>query len=178
MRITIPDPCLVILCGVAGCGKSTFAGRHFRRCQVVSSDRCREMVSDSAAAMWASADAFELFHLIISKRLRHRRLTVADSTALGKSARSQLRRIAREAGVPAVLLLFNVPRKTCLARDAGRRRKVGTVPIDAQFEKLAAALGDVRRERYDAVYILDEKEMDSAGIRRGREGRGRSAFEG
>ncbi|HUW31381.1 MAG TPA: AAA family ATPase, partial [Planctomycetota bacterium] len=69
MKITLPDPCLVILCGPAGCGKSTFARRHFTSTHIVSSDRCRALLADTEDARWASAEAFELFHKIIEMRL-------------------------------------------------------------------------------------------------------------
>jgi predicted kinase len=165
MQIVIPPESLIILCGPAACGKSTFARRHFRRTWIVSSDRCRAMLSDSAAAQWASPEAFELFHTIIDKRLALRRLTVADSTALAKEARRDLRRIARARGRPVVLVIFNVSKKTCLERDQTRRRRVGEGVIAAHMEKLNAAIKDARTERYDAVYILNEKEMDEVKVR-------------
>ena len=42
--IRLPEPCLVVLVGPAGCGKSTWAARSFRPDQVISSDRLRAMV--------------------------------------------------------------------------------------------------------------------------------------
>ena len=80
-RIEIPKTSLVVLCGSAGCGKSNFASRHFRPTQVVSSDHCRAMVSDSEEDMSASRKAFKVFRLIIDSRLALGRLTVSDSTA-------------------------------------------------------------------------------------------------
>ncbi|NQT19850.1 MAG: AAA family ATPase [Planctomycetes bacterium] len=164
MEIAIPSPGLVILCGPAACGKSTFARRHFRPTQVVSSDRCRAMLTDSAGAQWASGQAFELFHTIIEKRLALGRLTVADSTALSKTARRDLNRIAKAADTPVVLIIFNVSKDTCLERDGKRRRRVGEDVVAAHIEKLDIALKETRNERYHAVYILDEKEMDRAQV--------------
>ena len=46
MPLTIPDFALVLLVGASGSGKSTFAARHFRPTEVLSSDRCRGMVAD------------------------------------------------------------------------------------------------------------------------------------
>ena len=171
MKITLPDPCLVILCGPAACGKTTFARRHFKSTQIVSSDHCRAMLTDSEAAIWASPQAFELFHDIIRTRLRFNRLTVADSTALGKPARAELRRLARNTGMPAVLIVFNVANATCLARDASRRRQVGEFIVADHIRKLHAAITDIRTERYEAVYVLDENEMDDVRIRRPRKRR-------
>ena len=44
--LTIPDFALVVLIGSTGSGKSTFAAKHFLPTEVISSDRCRALVSD------------------------------------------------------------------------------------------------------------------------------------
>lgn len=41
MKITIPELSLVALIGPTGSGKSTFARKHFRPTEVLSSDYCR-----------------------------------------------------------------------------------------------------------------------------------------
>ena len=46
MRIELPDPSLVVLIGPSGSGKSSFAARHFRPTEVLSSDVCRGLFSD------------------------------------------------------------------------------------------------------------------------------------
>ncbi len=46
MRIELGDPCLVVLIGASGSGKSTFAACHFLPTETVSSDFCRALVAD------------------------------------------------------------------------------------------------------------------------------------
>src|SRR3712207_5657533 len=46
MKIKIPELSLVVLIGVSGSGKSTFAWQHFKPTEVLSSDFCRALVSD------------------------------------------------------------------------------------------------------------------------------------
>ena len=53
--ISIPELCLVVLIGSSGSGKSTFAARHFKPSEVVSSDHYREVVSDDANDLTVSA---------------------------------------------------------------------------------------------------------------------------
>lgn len=159
MRITIPDPSLVILCGPAGSGKSSFAQRHFPRTAVVSSDRCREMIGDDESNMAVSKEAFVLFHQIIDLRLHHRKLTVADSTALSKDARRTLRRLARRAGVPAVLIVFDASEDTCVRRNEGRRRRVGRPVLHQQWLRLQEAIRDIARESYDHRTVLNEHDL-------------------
>ena len=45
MTLTLPDLSLVVLVGVSDWGKSTFARKHFRPTEILSSDACRAMVS-------------------------------------------------------------------------------------------------------------------------------------
>jgi len=46
MKLTIPELSLVVLIGSSGSGKSTFAKKHFKPTEVISSDFCRGLVSD------------------------------------------------------------------------------------------------------------------------------------
>ena len=46
MELTVPELSLVVLIGVTGSGKSTFARAHFRPTEVISSDFCRGLVAD------------------------------------------------------------------------------------------------------------------------------------
>ncbi|MGZ6345348.1 MAG: AAA family ATPase, partial [Candidatus Limnocylindrales bacterium] len=58
LSIELPVPCLVLLVGPTGAGKTTFAARHFRPTEVLSSDRFRALVADDEADLSATADAF------------------------------------------------------------------------------------------------------------------------
>ena len=67
MKVTIPELSLVVLIGVSGSGKSTFARKHFRSSEVLSSDFCRGLVSDdenSPAATPAATYLAAGLHLI------------------------------------------------------------------------------------------------------------------
>ena len=100
--LTFPHFALVILCGPSGSGKSTWAARHFEKTQVVSTDACREAILDDAASQAANDDAFALFLQTVSLRLKHRRFTVADSTALKPKVRDGLLALAREWKAPEI----------------------------------------------------------------------------
>ena len=80
MNLTIPELSLVVLIGVSGSGKSTFAQKHFKPTEIVSSDACRGLVSDDENSQAATPDAFELLHFIARKRLAAGKLTVVDAT--------------------------------------------------------------------------------------------------
>ena len=69
-ELTIPELSLVVLIGVSGSGKSTFARAHFRSTEVISSDFCRGLVCDDENDQSATPEAFELLHYIVGKRLK------------------------------------------------------------------------------------------------------------
>jgi len=164
MRLVVPDPCLVILCGPAGCGKSTFARRNFSETAVVSSDRCRALITDDERDLRVSQDAFALFHQIIDFRLRYGRLTVADSTALHPDARRELRHIARRWHRPVAAIVFDIPEDTCRAWDARRERQVGAAVIHRQWRMLQEALERIPGEGYDQVAVLREPDVANARV--------------
>lgn len=113
MTIQIPELSLVILMGASGSGKSTFARRHFRPTEILSSDFCRALVSDDESNQAATADAFEVLRLIAQKRLAAGKLTVIDATNVQKEARKPLLELAKAQHVLAVVIVLDVPTETC-----------------------------------------------------------------
>src|SRR5262249_51195684 len=157
VRISLPRNTLVVLVGPAGCGKSTFASRHFRPTQVVSSDECRALISDDPSNQNVSGHAFELMHLIIEKRLLLGRLTVCDATNLDRAARNSLLRIARRFGFNTAAIVFDVPQDVCVQRNSGRRRVVPEEALRNQYAAFEKARMSVAREDFDHLFVLDQR---------------------
>lgn len=155
---------MVVLCGVAACGKSTFARRNFSDTQVVSSDLCRAVLSDDASNQRVSGKAFQLLHWITSERLRLGRTTVVDSTALTRRARKDLLAIANERGAHKVLILFDIPVAECQARDLLRERQVGPEIISRQHKEFQRALLTAPGEGWDEIITLTDKNTDKARL--------------
>jgi predicted kinase len=155
-NITIPRNTLVILVGPAGCGKSSFAARHFQPTQIVSSDECRALICDDAGNQRVTPLAFKLMHSIIEMRLRLGRLTVADATNLKGKDRRLLIGLAEQAGFNAAAVVFTTPLDVCLARNARRQRVVPAEAIALQYDLLLKALPTISREGFRQVWMLDE----------------------
>ena len=164
-RITIPRNTLVLLVGPAGCGKSSFAARHFWPTQVVSSDQCRAMICDDEGEQRVTSLAFGLMHSIIAMRLRCGRLTVADATNLKREDRRPLIKLARQAGFNAAAIVFNLPLDVCLARNARRRRVVPADAIALQYESLLGTLTTISREGLQYAWTLEEAAVERASVK-------------
>ena len=133
---------LVVLVGVSGSGKSTFARTHFTATEVMSSDFCRGLVADDENDQAATTDAFDVLHYIAGKRLARGRLTVVDATNVQpESARKPLVALAREHDVLPVAIVLDLPEKVCAARNASRPdRDFGPHVIRRQRDQLRRGL--------------------------------------
>jgi predicted kinase len=154
-------PSVVVLCGPAACGKSTFAAKHFRPTQIISSDQARALVCDDERDQRFQTQAFALVHFLVEQRLSINRLCVVDSTALTVTARKTLLELARRFHVPAVVLLLDVPLDICLQRDAQRQRSVGQATIERQYSLFEQAKSSIRQEGFDQVVELSARDMDN-----------------
>ncbi|MFC3999837.1 polynucleotide kinase-phosphatase [Nocardiopsis sediminis] len=163
----VPEMGLVVLIGVSGSGKSTFAARHFRPTQVVSSDFCRGAVSDDENDQSASADAFALLHHIVATRLRRGLLTVVDATNVQPQSRAQLVRIAKEHDVLCTAIVLDVPQRLARERNEGRPdRDFGPQVITRQTRDLKRNLKRLSKEGFRTVHVLNgPDEIDSAVVR-------------
>jgi protein phosphatase len=157
--IRVPRRTLLILCGPAGSGKSTFATQRFPTTTVVSSDHCRALICDDENNQQVNRDTFDLFHFIIQKRLSLGRFTVADSTALQPDARRKLRELSRRYGYFGCLLIFNIPPEVCLERNKSRHRLVEEQVIPYHAGLLQRTILEVPHEGWELVQILGEQDM-------------------
>ncbi|MFJ3951781.1 polynucleotide kinase-phosphatase [Streptomyces libani] len=165
--LAVPDLALVVLIGATGSGKSTFAARHFRPTEVLSSDFCRGLVSDDENDQSASGDAFDVLHFIAGKRLAAGRLTVVDATNVQSEARAQLVRLAREHDVLPVAIVLDMPEQVCAARNAARADRAGLPRrvIQRHQRELRRSLRHLEREGFRKVHVLrGPEEVESAEV--------------
>src|SRR5438309_371564 len=147
MNITIPELSLVVLIGSTSSGKSTFAARHFKATEVLSSDFCRALVADDEGDLAATGDAFDVLHYIAGKRLAAGRLTVVDATNVQPEARKPLVALARQYHCLPVAIVLSMPER--LLEDRNKARPERNLPphvIRNHTRQLRKSLGSLNKE--------------------------------
>jgi protein phosphatase len=170
-EIVLPDPCLVVLVGPAGSGKTTLAQRHFAPDEILASDAFRARLGLGEEDQAASRRAFAAIHAAVAHRLAAGKLTVVDATSVWRRARRELLRRARVAGIPAIAIVLDLPEADCLAGDLQRPgRHVQPDVIRDQWHALQGSLGapgGLVEEGFASVHRLTSRtEADKILIRR------------
>ena len=168
MKCTIPELSFVVLIGVSGSGKSTFARKHFKPTEILSSDYCRGLVSDDENSQSATKDAFEVLHFVARKRLAAGKLTVVDATNVQPESRKSLVEIAREFHCLPVAIVLDVPERVAHDRNKSRSdRNFGPHVIRQQTQQLHRSLRGLEREGFRHVHVLRSlEEIEEAVIER------------
>jgi predicted kinase len=106
---------LTLLIGPAGCGKSTYAAKHFMPSTIVSSDETREMLTvwnrDNPVDTWhelSDSDHGRVWHAVqdvVQTRVRNGMTTVVDATNLRRRDRMQFVKLVPPSQTIAYVLL-------------------------------------------------------------------------
>jgi protein phosphatase len=164
-ELGIPELSLVVLIGVSGSGKTTFARQHFGPFEVISSDFCRGLVADNENDQAATADAFDVLGYIAGKRLAAGRLTVVDATNVQPAARKQFVELARAHDVLPVAIVLDLPENLCTQRNSGRPdRTFGSPVIHRQHDQLRRSLRGLSREGFRKVHVLRSPAQVEAAV--------------
>ncbi|OEJ34204.1 polynucleotide kinase-phosphatase [Streptomyces subrutilus] len=165
--LPVTDLSLVVLVGATGSGKSTFARKHFKPTEVISSDYCRGLVADDENDQSASKAAFEVLHCIAGKRLEAGRLTVVDATSVQAEARRQLVELARRHDVLPIAIVLDLPEEVCAERNAARPDRAGLprAVIQRHRRDLRRSLRGLEREGFRKVHVLRSvEEVETAEV--------------
>jgi alkanesulfonate monooxygenase SsuD/methylene tetrahydromethanopterin reductase-like flavin-dependent oxidoreductase (luciferase family)/predicted kinase len=160
VTIRLPTPSLVVLVGVAGAGKSSWAARWFPAAAVVATDDLRAVVGRDRHDLRATKDAMEVLDLIVTKRLARGLTTVIDSTALDPAVRSAFRRLASAARVPCHAVAVDTPEREARARNRGRPEAVPSAVVTSQLRSFAAALDALDAEGFDGVHRASDGDVE------------------
>ncbi len=168
MEIRIPDCSLILLIGATSSGKSTFARQHFLPTEIISSDYCRAIVDDDENSMDATADAFDVLHFIVAKRLKRGKLTVVDATNVQQHGRQKLLQLAKKYHVLSTGIIFDLPESVLITRHNARAdRNFGIHVIKSHLKDLRRTFRQLKKEGVRTYYNLkSEEEVNQAVVKR------------
>ena len=152
--LPFPSPCLVVLVGPAGSGKTTWADATFGAGRVVSSDRLRAVVGTGEDDLDASADAFFLLKETVARRLARGLTTVIDTLGFDASSRIDWREMAASVAMPCTCMVFNTPPSVCRTRNAARAKRVPNRVLDQQLTTFASVRQAVATEGFQDVRVI------------------------
>lgn len=145
---------LIILCGIPGCGKSTWAEIYLSgnfHYASHSSDAIRKELTGDENNQDVNEKVFQTFHARITESLAHGFDTVADSTALDFRARLNLMDAAKGHGIHLVLFRNN---EEAIRRNRDRDRVVPDHVMNRMLDKYEKTLHNLRegeRFAYDSI---------------------------
>ena len=151
-------PNLVILVGLPGCGKSTWAKSLFDlKYKIVSSDEIRNRLAGSLReAHDKKVSPWGVFYQEITDALLHDIDVVADATFLTTKHRDRIREVAAETGAKTHLVVFkNI--WSARARNAARdeETRVPSEVMDGMEILYRDTLVRIVQEEYDSVMTID-----------------------
>ncbi|MCR4644000.1 MAG: polynucleotide kinase-phosphatase [Oscillospiraceae bacterium] len=159
-RIEIPELCLVAMVGGTSSGKSSFALKHFKPTEVLSSDFFRGMVCDDENCQSVSGDAFDLLYYAANKRLNNGKLTVIDATNLQESARKKVIDLAKEQNVHAAAIVLNLPEEIMQERNKARpERNFPERVIRQHCRDVKRCIRGLKREGFRFVFVINSLEQ-------------------
>jgi predicted kinase len=126
---------IIVLVGLPGSGKSTYAER--LGITPLSSDLIRQLLADDATDQSIHGRVFNCMRYLLRHRLAiGRPVTYLDATHLTPAERKPYIEIARWYGCEAEAIFFDVPLEICMERNRGRARVVPEEAMRAMAARL------------------------------------------
>ena len=165
--IKIPELCLVVLVGVSGSGKSTFAAKHFLPTEVISSDFCRGLVSDDENDQTATNAAFDVLHFIAGKRLEAGASPSSTPRTYSPSPDALSSAWPKSTTYWPSPSSSTCPNGSAPTASSRPERQFGAACAAQPAVPARRSCGGLRREGFHRVYVLSgEEEIEAATFER------------
>ena len=141
---------LIVLVGLPGSGKSTWAER--QGVSILSSDAVRALLTGDAGDQTANRLVFPTLRQMLATRMNAgAEATILDATSLTAKERRAWVRAAEALGCEAEAVFFNTPLAVCKARNAARSR---VVPEEVMDRFAARLVPPSRAEGFTKVTVV------------------------
>lgn len=154
-------PILVMLCGLPGSGKSTFAKKYISMHPGtihLSSDAIRKELWGDEAVQGDNSQVFTLMQSRAVEALNDGKSVVYDATNITRKDRAGIIASCPKFAQIDVYIIW-APIAMCIERDANRERTVGREVIDRMVKRFQAIWFD---EGVDNIYVELPRECDQA----------------
>lgn len=129
-------PVVVVLAGLPGSGKSTWAGE--QPWASLSSDEIRRWLADDPEIQTIHRRVFATLRFLLRQRLELRRpVTLIDATNLTRRERRPYIKLAELNDCAAECIFFDTPVAVCLSRNRSRGRVVPSEVIEEMARRLS-----------------------------------------
>lgn len=120
-------PKLIILVGLPGSGKTTYANKHLRKKNtfVLSSDAIRKDVFGDETAQHNNKLVFSILFKRARSKLKQGMNVVIDATNISSQVRKETLQMFADLDLKKIATVVNAPVEICILRDKHRTRNVG-----------------------------------------------------
>jgi protein phosphatase len=167
LEIHLPKDSIIVLSGIPGSGKSTFAKKYFKEEQILSSDYFRKVLggvfnikNNLVPNQNVSNKVFDLIENLLEERAKHGYLTVIDATNLEWSYIKQWKKIADKYKRNFFIFIFDVDVETALEWNKKRKEKVPEEIIKDFYNKYQKLLNHekiLELKKENRVFLINPK---------------------
>lgn len=129
-------PQLIIMRGVPGSGKTTWAREHYPTFKRVSKDDLRAMLDDGKYSLVNEKFVQEAQIALIRLAAHHMRAVIVDDTNANPDHVRTFRELAVELGYAFRIVDMDTPLEECIRRDSSRPHPIGAVRIREMWDRL------------------------------------------
>ena len=154
---------LIILSGIPGSGKTTYAlgiKNILPRVAIISSDEVRKDVTGDAGDGSQETRVWQESEKRVQQASKGHDIVIADSTALTNLLRMKWYRAFRDAFEKIELVYLNLPFAVCWERNIARERKVPLNPMAGMFKLLEEPNEEVNNS-FDSIIVIKEEDKDT-----------------
>jgi len=154
---------LIILSGIPGSGKTTYAfgvKNVLPKVKVISSDEIRREITGDTTDGTKETLVWEEFEKQIKLASNDNDIVIADSTALTNVLRMKWYNVFRSFFNKIELVYLDMPFSVCWERNIARERKVPLNPMAVMFKLLEAPNEEVNNS-FDSIIVIKEEDKDT-----------------